>query len=120
MMNMDAEKAADSNLVIESPLTRWPGKLELPHPDVFNGDHWNAWRAAMNKREKSGQTINMVLAYGGLEFLAQKGGIFAIEGVTLDEVRSWETDAARERVKLVSWLGREFRAYIQEVTDPKG
>jgi len=116
---MDDEKLTDTNLVIESPLARWPGRVELPSPDAFSGDHWAAWRAAMNKREKSGQTINMILAYGGLEFLAQKGGVFAIEGVTLDEVRGWETNAANERVKLISWLGREFRAYIQDVTDPK-
>lgn len=105
--------------VMESPLAKWPGRVELPHPDEFTGDHWSAWREAVNKREKSGQTINMVLAYGGLEFLAKQGGVFAIEGVTLEQVRAWETNAKNERVKLVSWLGREFRAYIQAVTDPK-
>jgi len=103
--------------VIESPLARWPGRLTLPHPDEFSGDHWAAWQAAIEAHQAI-DTINRRLAYAGMEFVKAVGGQWQFD-LPLATVRSWETQPGAERLKFISWLGREFHTYLDAIVNPK-
>jgi hypothetical protein len=39
--------------------------------------------------------------------------------LTLAEVMAWEDEPEIERTKLIAWLARELRLYMDEITDPK-
>jgi hypothetical protein len=114
------------NLVIKSPLKAWPGGIELPNPDDFNGVHWQVWKDAFNEKKRKGYAITHVNCYAGLELLASVDGwnIVAAVGkgtkaLPIEEVQAWETEPENERVKLVAWLGRTMLNYMDVIIDPK-
>lgn len=106
------------NFVIESPLKQWPGRVELVHPDAFRGTHWNTWRKCVEAHDDN-KTLNRLMGYAGLDFIEKTGGAFALDGLTLAEVKAWEHKPDDEVMKVISWLGREMQEYIRAVTDPK-
>lgn len=106
------------NYVIESTLKRWPGRVELVHPDEFRGTHWNIWRQCVDAHDQN-KTLNRLMGYAGAEFIDKTGGTFALEDLTLNTVKAWEHKPDEEIVKVISWLGREMQEYIRAVTDPK-
>lgn len=110
-----AQPPDESDFAITSPLVRWPGVIRLPHPDEFNGEHWAAWRAAVDAQPET--VISRLYCYAGLAFV-EKCGTWALS-VPLAEVAGWQHDPAAERIKLVSWLGREMQKYFEQVTNPK-
>ena len=104
--------------VIDSPLKLWPGRIELVHPDEFRGTHWNMWRQCVDGHDRH-TTVNRLMGYAGVQFIEKSAGSWAIEGLTLAEVKAWETNPDDELIKVISWLGRSFQEYIKAVTDPK-
>ncbi len=108
----------EEKYTIQSPLKKWPGRVELVHPDQFRGTHWNMWRQCVSGHERH-ETINRLMGYAGLEFIERSAGTWAVDGLPLAEVKSWETKPDEEVIKVISWLGREFQEYIRAVTDPK-
>lgn len=115
---------------ITSPLKKWPGSVTLPGPDAFTGEQWNYWRDQVEQHASG--TVNRLFCYAGLAFVARFGtwnvaeaGVAEDGSVTesklpLETVRSWEGNPGAERMKLVSWFGREMDRYIGQVLDPKG
>jgi hypothetical protein len=102
---------------IQSPLKAWEGSLSLPDPDEFNRVHWDVWKAAVNKPKRKPYALIHLYSYAGLE-LVQRFGEWNL-GVPLAEVRAWEDNPEAEKVKLVAWLGKELRQYIDDIIDPK-
>jgi hypothetical protein len=47
------------------------------------------------------------------------GGEWEME-ISLKDVQAWASNPGEERVRLVSWLGKQFSIYIDELIDPKG
>jgi len=112
--------AKQSNtLVIESPLKAWPGGVELPKPDDFNGVHWQIWKGAVNQPGRKAYALTHLYCYAGLE-LIKTAGVWNFEAPALDEIQAWEKKPEDERIKLVAWIGREMMAYIDGIMDPKG
>ena len=105
------------NLVIKSPLKAWPGGIELPHPDEFDGLHWQTWKDGVSKPGRKAYALTHLYCYAGLE-LIQAGGKWEIK-IPLAEVQAWETAPGDERIKLVAWLGRTLMRYIDGIMDPK-
>lgn len=112
-----AEKS--DNLVIESPLKAWPGGIELPKADDFNGVHWQVWKGAVNKSGRKAYALTHLYCYAGLE-LIKAAGSWNIDDLPLEEVQAWEKKPEDERIKLVAWLGRTFQTYMDSILDPKG
>lgn len=108
-------KSDESDFVITSPLGRWPGIIRLPHPDEFTGQHWLTWRACVEEQPET--VISRLYCYAGVAFV-QRCGSWALD-VPLAEVAAWRDDPETERIKLVSWLGREFQRYFEQITNPK-
>ena len=104
-------------LVIESPLKAWPGTIELPKPDEFNGIHWRAWKASVNMPKRKAYALTHLYCYSGLE-LIRAAGKWDID-LSLDEVLAWEDSPEDERIKLVAWLGRTTMNYMDGIMDPK-
>ena len=107
------------NLVIESPLKTWPGSIELPNPDEFNGLQWQIWKGAVSGAGRKSYALTHLHCYAGLE-LVKKAGAWNIDGVTLEEVQGWAKNPEDERVRLVSWLGKTLMDYMNDIMDPKG
>ena len=105
------------NLVIKSPLKAWPGGIELPKTDDFNGVHWQTWKASVNMPRRKTYALTHLYCYAGLELIQVTGG-WNFE-IPLADVQAWETEPEVERIKLVAWLGRAFMRYMDDVMDPK-
>jgi hypothetical protein len=116
---MPAKKPEPETLVIESPLKAWPGEVELPRPDDFNGVHWQIWKGAVNKAGRKPYALTHLYCYAGLE-LIEAAGAWNIDAPALDEIKAWEQDPDAERIKLVAWLGRSIMGYMDDIMDPKG
>ena len=106
-------------LVIKSPLKAWPGGIELPLPDEFNGVHWKLWKGAVNKPGRKAYALTHLYCYAGLE-LIKAAGAWNFDAPPLDEVQSWEKQPEDERIKLVAWVGRSLMGYMDDIMDPKG
>jgi hypothetical protein len=106
-----------------SPLKSWPGSFSLPDPDDFSGLDWKTWKAAVDKPLREPYAYTHLFAYAGLELVARHGDwdirTAGEEKLPLATVQSWETSPDDERVKLISWIGREVRFYITGIIDPK-
>lgn len=105
---------------IESPLAKWPGKVVLPHPDVFGGHHWDTWRNAVNNPPSDKLSLNELFAYAAIAMIEQHGE-WQFESPTLAEFKAWrgEPRSPKVRVKFVSWLGRSMQDYQNAIVDPK-
>lgn len=100
-----------------SPLKAWEGEFSLPDPDDFSGTHWKVWREAVNQPRRTPYADTHLYGYTGLELVKQFGEWKMT--VPLAEVQSWENDPDNERTKLVAWIGREVRFYMNGIIDPK-
>lgn len=105
-------------LVIKSPLKAWPGGIELPQPDEFNGVHWQVWKSAVNRPGRKAYALTHLYCYAGLE-LIEKAGVWNFDAPALDEVQAWEKAPDDERIKFVAWLGRSIMGYMNGILDPK-
>ena len=105
-------------LVIKSPLKSWPGKIELPDPDDFNGLHWKTWKAAVNKPKRKAYALTHLYCYAVLE-LIKDAGTWDFE-IPIEDVQAWENEPEDERIKFVAWLGRSLLGYMDSIMDPKG
>lgn len=101
--------------VIECPLAAWPGRITLPDPNFFDGLMWQKWRRAVADTEVD--EVNRLYAYAGLKLIDGVGEwAFAI---SIKTVMGWEKRPADERIKFVSWIGREVRRYVdRQLLDP--
>ena len=104
--------------VIKSPLEAWPGSIELPLPEEFNGVHWKTWKDAVSKPKRKSYALTHLHCYAGLE-LIKAAGAWNIEAPALDEVQAWEGKPEDERIKLVAWVGRSVLNYMNDIMDPK-
>lgn len=104
--------------VITSPLAAWPGEVHLPHPDEFNRDCWDTYKSGMNMAKRQPYAMLHKYAYTALELLKAHGE-WKME-IPLAEVQAWEDAPGDERTKFIAWVAREFIAYMDEITDPKG
>jgi hypothetical protein len=104
-------------IIYTSPLAKWPGSVSLPDYDDFTGTHWDIWRKAFEASPDT--TLNRRYAYAGLTMLESIGGEWEME-ISLKDVQAWASNPGEERVRLVSWLGKQFATYIDELIDPKG
>lgn len=100
-----------------SPLKAWEGSFSLPSPDEFSGAHWKVWTKAVNQPKRGAYAETHLFGYAGLDLL-KKYGEWNLS-IPIEEVRAWETNPDDERVKLISWIGREIRFYIVGIIDPK-
>jgi hypothetical protein len=116
---MATKKPEPEVLVIESPLKAWPGSIELPLPDNFNGIHWQLWKSAINKSKRKAYALTHLYCYAGLELIAAAGA-WNFEAPAIAEVQDWEGNPEDERIRLVAWLGRTLMAYMDDIMDPKG
>jgi hypothetical protein len=111
-------------LVIKSTLKAWKGEISLPNPDEFNRIMWDTWKAAVNKPKRQPYSLVHLYGYAGLEVVQRFGDWnMNITGknprpLTLAEVMAWEDEPEIERTKLIAWLARELRLYMDEITDP--
>jgi hypothetical protein len=104
-------------IVITSPLKAWPGKIELPNPDDFNGVNWQSWKASVNRPKRKSYALTHLYCYAGLELISAAGE-WDID-VPLADVQAWEDAPEDERIKLVAWLGRSVMDYMDSIMDPK-
>lgn len=106
-----------------SPLKAWPGKFTLPDPNEFNRNHWDAWKAAVQQPKRSSYSDTHLFGYAGLDLVARYGTWAILDGtgepLPIPTVRSWEDDPEAERMKLISWIGREIMYYNAAIVDPK-
>jgi hypothetical protein len=103
--------------IVKSPLKSWEGEFSLPDPDEFNRSQWEVYKAAVNKPKRKSYAYIHLYSYAGLE-LIQGFGQWNLS-VPLAEVMSWEDSPEAEKTKLVAWLAKEMRQYIESVIDPK-
>lgn len=104
---------------VKSPLKAWEGEFILPDPDEFNRQMWDDWRKEFDAPRREPYAMFHLYAYSGL-VLIEKHGEWKIDGVTLGEVKAWEYAPMEEKTKLVAFIGREIRRYIDRIIDPKG
>lgn len=103
--------------VIVCPLKPWPGAIELPEPDLFNGQMWRDWRRMVE--ECKAETVNRLYGYAGAAFI-EKHGAWKFDDPDLATFLSWQQRPGEERIRFVSWVGRSFQRYMDSIIDPKG
>lgn len=102
--------------VVECHLKKWPGKFTLPDPDEFSGADWQAWRKAVSDTDFD--AVNQLYGYAGLR-LIDAVGKWEFAALPLKTVQKWEKNPADERIKFISWVGREVRFYVdRHLLDP--
>jgi hypothetical protein len=100
-----------------SPLKAWKGDFKLPVPDEFSGAHWAFWRKAAEKPLRTSYSDVHFYGYVGIEMIKQFGEWNML--VPIEEVAGWERSPDDEKTKLIAWVSREFRFYINGIIDPK-
>lgn len=111
--------------IIKSTLKAWEGEISLPDPDEFNRVMWDTWKAAVNKPKRQSYALVHLYCYAGLEVVQRFGDWnmnitgSAPRPLALAEVLAWEDSPESEKTKLIAWVSRELRQYMDDITDPK-
>lgn len=100
----------------ESKLAKWPGFFTLPDYDDFDGEMWETWNKI--QVDTPNTQINRFYCYAGLKLIEAIGEWHF--DIPLTEIAGWQNDKKAERIRFVSWIGKQVNNYHLAIVDPKG
>lgn len=116
-VNGALEPPPDHDGVFFSPLRAWPGYVELPHPDAFLVEHWQAFEDAAKAVDEALPNKSFRTDVAVAMFVRDVGQ-WHIENASIEDMADVER-SAKVPIKVRRWLTHCVNRYIADITDPK-